>query len=428
MTPVAGRRVLLIATTTGYQTRMFGEGAQRLGVELVFATDRCDQLDDPWSDGAVPIRFHEEERSIEAIVRSVAGRPVDGVLALGDRPGVLAARVAEALALPGHPPAAARAAHDKRLSRQRFAEAGLVVPWTTTLPTDAEPESLAWRLSYPLVVKPTALSGSRGVMRADTPGEFVEAVARLRQLLASPDLREARDEATTVIHVEGFIPGVEYAVEGVLEHGMLQVLAIFDKPDPLDGPFFEETIYVTPSRAPQATQVAIVEAIRTAAAALGLRHGPVHGECRVHGDTVFVLEVAARPIGGLCARALTFDGPGPAQQAGLEELLLRQAAGETVRGWTREGPASGVMMIPIPKAGIYKGVSGIDDASRVAGIDEIAMTAKPGQTLVPLPEGASYLGFIFARADTPEAAEDALRRAHTMLTFDVTPQIPVRPV
>jgi hypothetical protein len=235
-----------------------------------------------------------------------------------------------------------------------------------------------------------------------------------------------------VVLVEGFISGREYALEGLLHHGQLHVLALFDKPDPLDGPFFEETIYVTPSAAEPGEQAAIVEAVTKAAEAIGLTHGPVHAECRVNRSpgsgraNVFVLEVAARPIGGLCARALRFENRGMgASQITLEELLLRHAVGESPAAWTREDRASGVMMIPIPRRGVFRHADGMEEARGVAGIDDISITAKADQRLVPLPEGASYLGFIFARGDRPAEVDRALRAAHGCLRFAVDPEIPV---
>ena len=233
--------------------------------------------------------------------------------------------------------------------------------------------------------------------------------------------------------IEGFIPGSEFALEGVMNHGTLHVLAIFDKPDPLDGPFFEETIYVTPTAAPRETARAIVDTVAEAACALGLRHGPIHAECRVNlaagpGPThVFVLEVAARPIGGLCARALRFASSNdPARPLiSLEELLLRHALGESSRAWEREAAASGVMMIPIPRRGVFRRVAGLDEARRVPGVDDVRITAKADQLLVPLPEGASYLGFIFAHASGTEAVTAALRAAHARLAFTIDLEVPV---
>ena len=418
------KRVLLLAATTGYQIRMFGEAAERVGVKLVFATDRCDQLDDPWWDGAIPIRFHQEERSVEAILAALSGVAIDGILSVGDRPTVIGARVAQRLGLPGHPPDAVMAARDKRLTRERLRSAGLLVPAITVASVATDPATLIPHLSWPAVIKPTALSGSRGVIRVDTASDFVADFERVRRLLLSTDVRVMQDAALNAVLIESFIEGREYAIEGVLEHGQLHVLAIFDKPDPLDGPFFEETIYVTPSRAPDATQDAIKRAVVDAARALGLHHGPIHAECRVNDEGVFVLEVAARPIGGLCARALRLAGPA-GQIVPLEELIVRHTVGESTRDWIRESDASGVMMIPIPSAGVYRRVEGVDVAQRVPAVEEIRITAKPDQQLVPLPEGASYLGFIFARATTPAAVEHALREAHARLTFIIDRALPI---
>ena len=419
----AQRRVLLVATTTGYQTRMFAEAASHLGVELIYATDRCDQLDDPWRDGAIPVRFHEEWRSVDSLLKAVDTRPIDGVLAVGDRPTVMAAYLSRLLGLPGHPPEAAAAARDKRLSREKLKAAGLPTPAFLTVPVGADLLKLLGQLTFPLVVKPTVLSGSRGVIRADDALGFMAAFDRVRRLLASPEVRELRDPEAGVIQIEEYIPGAEYALEGILENGTLRTLAIFDKPDPLDGPFFEETIYVTPSRATPEVQQQIEEAVAAAIRALGLHHGPIHAECRVNEQGVVVLEVAARPIGGLCAKSVRMELNGVT--ISLEEFLLRHALGEKVASWARERDASAVMMIPIPRSGVYRGVEGVDEASRVPGVQQVHITAKPDQKLLVLPEGASYLGFIFARAPEPAAAERAVREAHARLRFTLDPLLEI---
>jgi hypothetical protein len=424
----AGRRVLLLATTTGYQTRMFEDGAAEIGVEIVYATDRCDHLENPWRDGAIAVRFQEEAASLRAIREAIAHRPVHGVLAVGDRPAVLAASVQRLLGLPGHPPDAAAIARDKRQMRERLRDAGLPTPDVVVLEAGEDPARMAESLDYPVVVKPTTLSGSRGVIRADNPASFVAAVERIRRLLATPDVKATTDDGRGVIQVERYIDGAEYAVEGVLEYGVLHVLAIFDKPDPLEGPFFEETLYVTPSRAAHATQRAIVTAVTAASRAMGLHHGPIHAECRVATAGVYVLEVAARPIGGLCARALRFVPSGAeawARRIAFELLLLGHALGEPVHGWVREPEASGVMMIPIPRGGVLRSVEGIEAARAVPAVDDVVITARTDQRLVPLPEGASYLGFIFAHAGTPAAVEQALRDAHATLRFTIDPGLPV---
>jgi predicted ATP-grasp superfamily ATP-dependent carboligase len=422
-------------------------------VDLVFATDRCHLIEDPWQDGAVAIRFYDEDASVSAIVAAAAARPIDGVVVVGDRPTVIAARVAQTLGLPWHPPEAAAIATNKLRTRERLRDADLPVPFF--LPVTLSNQQLAISNRFPCVVKPVALSGSRGVMRANDERELAAAIERLRALMQSPDVRAERNDAHDTALIEAFIPGREYAVEALMHEGTLHVLAIFDKPDPLDGPFFEETIYVTPSSAPDAEQRAIEQTIARAAAAIGLRHGPIHAECRVNPDGVFVLEVAPRPIGGLCARALRFASAAslepPAsgtlqaanqaispltipnksalstQQSAIafEALLLRQALGEDVRGWRRESASSGVMMIPIARRGVYRGVDGVDAARAVPGVDDVRITAKADQLLIPLPEGASYLGFIFARGGSAGEVELALRAAHARLQFTIAPEFPV---
>jgi hypothetical protein len=420
------KRILLLATTTGYQIRSFGEAAERLGVRLVFASDRCDRLEDPWWDSAIPVRFHEMSSSVEAVVTACRGKEVFGVLAVGDRPTVLAAHVAAALGLPGNPPASAEASRNKLTTRHAFDAAGLLTPAFHAVLLSEHLSSLhassLHAVPYPVVVKPLALSGSQGVIRADDDRALSHAIERVGQLLKTTNIAIERERAHAYVLIEAFIPGSEYAVEGVLTDGTLQVFAIFDKPDPLDGPFFEETIYVTPSRAPVVKQHEIVKAVASAVRALGLRHGPVHAECRVNDMGIYVLEVASRPIGGLCSRAIRFLSP-DGSLATLEEVLLRHAIGEPVSRYRQIREATGVMMIPIPRRGLYRGVNRVENARRVAGIDDVMITAKPDTTLVPLPEGRSYLGFIFATGEAADVVESALREAHAMLDFVIEREV-----
>ncbi len=416
-------RVLLLSTTTGYQLRSFNDAAERTGVDILFGTDRCRNLDDPWQDRAIPVRFHEDARSLDAIRRAAEGRPLDGVIAVGDRPVVLAARVASALGLPGNPPEAAAASGSKLETRRRLAAAAMPVPWFVRLPLakDRTADVSGVRLDFPCVVKPLGLSGSRGVIRADSPAQLEAAVDRVARLLARPQIRMIRSGLEDEILIEAFIDGREFAIEGVVTAGRLRVFAIFDKPDPLDGPFFEETIYVTPSDLSGETQDAVAHEVQRAATALGLVHGPIHAECRVGPTGVVMLEIAARPIGGLCSRVLRFD-PGAAT---LEEVLLRHALGAETSGYRRESQAAGVMMIPIPKRGVFRRVEGEADARAVGLVEEIRITAKQDQLLEPLPEGASYLGFIFARGPERAAVVRALREAHRRLRFAIDPAIDV---
>jgi len=326
---------------------------------------------------------------------------------------VLAAAAAQRLGLPHNDPAAALAARDKFTMRGLMAAAGVPCPVFRRFAFNDDPAAVAQQVAYPCVVKPLNLNGSRGVMRADSPAEFTAAVARLARILA----QEPPGAACTHYLVEDFIPGREVALEGLLDQGKLTVLALFDKPDPLDGPFFEETIYVTPSRLPADVQAAIAGCAGRAAHALGLRMGPVHAELRVNGQGPWMLEIAGRSIGGLCGQTLRFD----ADQS-LEDLILRQACGLPIPSTRRAGRASGVMMIPIPQAGILAGIAGVDAARTVPHIEEVTITARLHYPLVPLPEGDSYLGFIFARAEQPDEVEAALRAAHACLRFEVVPE------
>ncbi len=412
-------RVLLVAATTGYQTRSFTAAARRLGIDVTLATDRCHVLEDPWRDHAIPVRFEEPEIAVEAL----SGCAVDGVVAVADRPTLVAALAARMLGLPYHSPEAVAACRDKHRMREIFGQAGLLTPENFRVALDRDPREIAHDVVFPCVLKPLGLSASRGVIRANNADEFVAAFDRIRRILEQAEVRQSHEEWNEAIQIERYIEGREFALEGLMTHGELNVLAIFDKPDPLEGPFFEETIYVTPSRESDEVQGAIVEATRRAVRALGLNHGPVHAEMRVNSRGVYMLEVAARPIGGLCARALRFAGG-----LTLEELVIVHAVGKTLPATNLYPPALGVMMIPVPRAGVYESVSGIDEALLTYGVDDVAITAKIGQKLTPLPEGASYTGFIFASGDDPAAVENSLRIAHSRLKFDILATLDVIPV
>lgn len=416
-------RVLLVAATTGYQVQSFQIAARRIGVDLMLATDRCRVLDDPWNDQAIAIRFENEVASVQAITEVAAGG-LDGVIAVGDRSAEIAASAAAALGLRLSRPNAVRAAGNKLLTRRRICEAGLACPVFVTAKVADPVHAIADRVGFPCVVKPLAMSASRGVQRANTLVELEAAVARTCHLLMQPDVVPDVDASGPTILVEQYIPGREVAVDGVMTSGNLQVLAIFEKPDPLEGPFFEETIYVTPPVISDAQHQDIYDAVSRTATALGLTDGPIHAECRSNDAGVFVLEVAARPIGGLCSRALRFRSVG-GFDASLEEVLLRHALGESVTGYSREDDAAGVMMIPIPCEGRFREVSGVNKALAVSGIEEVVITGKRGQRFQQLPEGGSYLGFIFARSEVPGAVIVALLEAHAQLQFEIVPFVPV---
>jgi hypothetical protein len=421
----SSRRLLLFTAKLGYQTRSFEDAARNLGVQLIYVTDRCHQLDDPWGDQAIPVHFETPEVAAYTVMEATRGRDVSGLLALGDRPAAAAAYAARGLGVRYNHPAAVEACRSKLRMKEIFRDAGLSVPWFRNLLIDPAPEPGLLGISYPCVLKPLSLSASQGVVRANNREEFVAAAARVRRLLKSPEILATREPHLDQMLVEGYIPGGEVAVEGLLTDGALRVLAIFDKPDPLEGPYFEETIYVTPSRLPESTQHAIEKCAREAVRALGLSHGPIHAEFRINDDGVWPLEAAPRPIGGLCARALRFLLDGTSEPIGLEELLVRHAL--ELRGWNspREPVASGVMMIPVPKSGILESVAGEDAARSIPGITDLTITARLHDAIAAWPEGSSYLGFLFARGGTPEKVEQALREAHEKLSFTITPALPV---
>ena len=419
------KSVLLFASKLGYQTRSFDAAARRLDVRLVFVTDRCHELSNPWGDDALAVRFDAPEHAAGRALQEFRKHHFDGVIALGDRPTIASAYTARGLGLPANHPVAVEACHNKLRMREVFRDARLPTPWFRAVPLSPEPEPALLGVRYPCVIKPLSLSASQGVMRADSREDFLAAVARLKSLFDRPELRSQREADFTQALVEGYIAGIEVAVEGILIEGALRVLAIFDKPDPLEGPFFEETIYVTPSRLTPTQQEAIGRAAENAARTIGLSHGPIHAEFRINQQNIWPIEIAPRPIGGLCARSLEFASPDHPHLISLEELILRHAIGEEVSSWQREELASGVMMIPVPASGVLESVHGVEDAQHVQFITEIEITARVRDTIFAWPEGSSYLGFIFAKAETARDVETALRSAHAKLHFNIKAPLPV---
>jgi biotin carboxylase len=412
------RSVVLLAPLATYRAPDFIVAAERLGVEVLQAADRCHTLAKRWQGGAIPVHFDQPEVAARELVEAVAGRSIDAVIGTDERTVLVAAIAARMLGLAHNPVEAAWAARDKHRMRERLTRKGVPSPGWMLLPLDEAEEAIDRGIRFPCVIKPLLLSGSRGVMRADTPCSFRRSLDRLRALLDRPDVQRAGKGESHQVLVEDFVPGEEVALEGLLCAGELRVLALFDKPDPMDGPFFEETIYVTPSRKPPEVQRAIAACAGRAARALGLVEGPLHAEIRLGPQGPVVIEAAARTIGGLCSRALRF-GAG----ISLEELVLRHALGMDVASATSHGEASGVMMIPIPRSGVLKRVEGVREARDVPGIEGVEITTRIGQALEPLPEGAAYLGFIFGRGEAPAEVESALRRAHARLSFDIALEI-----
>jgi biotin carboxylase len=409
------KRVLLLVSPSSYRTPAFRSAAARLNLEVVEGIDLPEALAREWK---VPLGldFSRPESAASELVEFVRDNPVDGIISVDDRATVLAALASAQLGLPHNSPEAAVASRDKLRMREMLAAHGVPVPRFQRFSAAADPAAISQGIDYPCVVKPTLLSGSRGVIRADNPEEFAAAFERTRAIIASNGfVLEQAD-----ILVERFVPGFEVALEGLLTNGSLHVLALFDKPDPLDGPFFEETIYVTPSRLPAETQRAIAACTASGAAALGMREGPVHAELRVNEEGPWMIEMASRSIGGLCSSVLEF-GTGIT----LEELILQHAVGGEIGAVRRAREAAGVMMFPIPGGGLLRGVDGVAEAAAVPGVTGVEITAKINHRLVPLPEGESYLGFIFARGETPENVEAAIREAHRRLHIRLAPEIPL---
>lgn len=408
------KRIILLMSPATYRGGAFLSAAKRLNLEVVVGIDLPETLAEYWH---VPlgVDFAAPQASVQTIVEYAQERPIAAILSVDDAASELAALASEALGLAHNSPKAAEAARDKLLMRSLMSKGGAPCPVFRPFSLSADPAWVATQVTYPCVVKPLRLSGSRGVIRANNPDELVAAYNRTMRLLLS----EGYSKHDSLL-VEDFIPGFEVALEGILTRGQLKVLALFDKPDPLNGPFFEETIYVTPSRLPVEVQEEIARCVTLAAASLELREGPVHAELRVNEQGPWMLEIAGRSIGGLCSTILEF-GAGMC----LEELILRQAIGDEITSIEREGHAAGVMMIPIPTAGMLKAVYGVEDALAVPLITGVEITAKLHHPLVPLPEGASYPGFIFARGNNPAEVEEAIRRAHALLRFDIRREISV---
>ena len=405
-------RLLLILPSATYRAPDFIAAAQELGVAVTVASDRGAAMSAAMGERTLTLRTSDPHAAAEAIVARAQDTPFAAIVGVDDQGVMAAALAAERLGLAHNPPRAVARTRDKAALREALAEANVPQPRFAVLPADADVLAATRQTGLPCVVKPLSLSGSRGVIRADDVGQARAAAQRVRTIMAG-----AGEPADAPLLFESYLPGAEVAVEGLLHAGRLQVLAIFDKPDPLEGPYFEETLYITPSRLPAAAQAEIERITAQSATALDLREGPIHAELRVDGRHISVLEIAARSIGGLCSRALRF-GVG----VSLEELILRHALGLDADELGRESIAAGVMMIPIPLSGTLVEVAGQEQARDVPGIGGLEITIPRGRPVVALPEGDRYLGFLFARGLTPEAVEASLREAHAHLRITIEPE------
>ena len=409
-------RLLLLIPTTSYRVADFMAAAAGLDADLVVGSNQRPVLEQFAAERSLALDFSDIAEGCRQIQAYAADYPLAAILGVDDETLLLAATASAALGLVHNSPESVIATRNKYRFRSALANAGPPSPEFRLMNLDTDDPARAARLApYPCVLKPLALAASRGVIRADDEGAFIAARLRISAILEAPDVAAVQGETARQILVESFIPGFEVALEGLLHDGRLEILALFDKPDPLDGPYFEETIFVTPSRLPAAVQDEIAATARHAVAALGLRHGPIHAEFRVNDKGVWPLEMAARSIGGLCARSLSF-GAGGSTSVSLEAVILGHALGLPISQQREEAQRpTGVMMIPTPRCGILREVRGLEDARAVAGVDDITISIAPGHPVAPPPEGYRYLGFIFARGDSPDAAEAALRSAHAKL-------------
>jgi len=409
-------RILLLLPNTTYRSKDFLAAAGRLQVDIVAASETSNALMRHHPGNFLTLRFRDPEACVRAVRDFHRKHPIDAVIPVDDDTAVTAAALGEALSLKHNSIDSALAARDKHKLSELLQLGGVAAPHSRLFSTTENPADLAREMEFPCVLKPLFLSASRGVIRANTPAEFVAAWHRIRLILDDRAVKARGGAAARHILIQEFIPGPEFALEGLLSKGLLRTLALFDKPDPLDGPFFEETIYITPSRHIPSEQQAIAGCVAQGAQALGLREGPIHAEVRLSPRGPVLIELAARSIGGLCSRTLRF-GTG----LSLEDLILRHALDMPVEDTVRESQAAGVMMIPIPRKGILQEIRGLEEARAIPAIEQVTITATLGKPIIPLPEGSSYLGFVFSRAGTPELAESALRSAHRQLEIVIDP-------
>jgi biotin carboxylase len=405
---------MLVPTAT-YRAAAFVRAARTLQLDVTIATDHPSSLATLLPNDLITLDFADPESCTAAAEAFAKSHPVDAVVGIDDQVTVAAAAIGARLSLTHNPVDAARAARNKHTMRTRLAAAGVSVPRFRAVAIAENPSRVARETSYPCVLKPLTMAASRGVIRADTPAEFVHAFDQVSEILRTADV-PGDVEGREYLLVEEYVPGWEVAVEGILTSGRLRVFAIFDKPDPLVGPYFPETIYVTPSRLPGAVRERIEATTQAATRALGLRHGPIHAELRGEGDRLWFIEVAARSIGGYCSKVLRFSGA-----LSLEDVILRHALAPDALLPEREDTAAGVMMLQAPRAGRFVETKGLDEAARLPGIEEIIVSSHAGERVTPLPEGFLYLGFIFARGTSAGAVESALRAAAQRLDFVIEP-------
>ena len=410
------QRILLLVSRNSYRAQAFVAAARRLDVAVTVGSNHASTLASLVPDATLSLGAGDVDRSIDTIERFAEDYPLAAIVAAEDDFASVAAGASASLRLRYHATEAVGSARNKALMRTCLAAEGADSPWFRVVSVEDHPTDVAAEVAYPCVLKPLALSASRGVIRADTPEEFTLAWTRIQDILERQDASKRSGRARDNILVEAYLPGCEVAVEGIVVDGVLKTLAILDKPDSMEGPFFEETILVTPSCLSDGAQSEIMSTVQHAVGVLGLTNGPIHAELRVENEQASVLEIAPRSIGGRCSTILRFE-----PEATLEELILRHALGMSIAAYDRSPGAAGVFMLPIPRAGVLREVAGTESALSVPGIEGLEISIPTGQTVEPLPEGNRYLGFVFASGETPELVEAALREAYAKLEVTIEP-------
>ncbi len=402
--------VLLIAPSGSYRIPPYIEAAKALGIGLLVVSNSKHSLVSEVAKG-ISVDFDDLRLAREIILSEIKGLKILSVLATDDICVGLSSQIAQQLGLPQNNPSAARLTHRKDLAREALQLAGCNTPEFQVIKL-IDASNLSKSINYPVVIKPLSLSASRGVIRANDAAEFVQACRRIDSILEYTG--QSGYERNQVL-VEAYLDGAEFAVEGIIIAGEFHLLMIFDKPEPLIGPFFEETYYLTPSQLESAQIQELINEVSRCCHAYNLTHGPVHAEARITQTGVVLLELAARTIGGQCGQLIEFS---TCQK--LEELVILGMC-----GIKPELPSSvesaGVLMIPVAKSGLLKRVEGMTDALQVEFIRDIEIHIQAGYELIPLPEGSSYLGFIFAQAPSYQQTYDALKKAYDKLNFVTQP-------
>jgi biotin carboxylase len=411
-------RVLLVLPTATYRASAFLNAVDALGIDCVIASDEAPTLAGLMTGRVLALDLGRPDKAAETAVAFARQWPIDAVVGVDEASVLSAAHIAAALGMVHNPVAAVAATRDKRRLRALLAAGGVPQPgWVEVRgdPAGTAAAAAAQAVGLPAVVKPVDLAASRGVIRADTAGELATAISRVDALLRRPDL--CGPDGDPPLLVERFTEGAEIAIEGLLRSGAMTVIALFDKPDPLDGPFFTETLYVTPSRHHAETVAQAIAVTAAAVAAIGLAEGPIHAELRLARGGPVLIEVAARSIGGRCSSALLIrDGD---NEMTLEELILRHACGLPLHEPRLAPGAAGVLMLPVPTSGVLRGVTGTAEAAALPGVTGVELTIPVGQAVEALPEGDRYLGFVVARGEDAAAVESSLRSAWSLIQADI---------